>query len=164
MPKTVVKKSKHLQRQHDPLSLVTRRPIGEFNKGTIQQRVIAEIIERLGPEKTFATSDGNYSKHISLERVLNEVKSELFGMQSTRNMPRWFNHYIWYDETMAETKAWNKYLTTIWGHRARNSRSWDCQDIECLRRIIDNKPWLYLDEIQEELLYERTKFFHESNV
>jgi hypothetical protein len=87
----------------------------------IQQRLIAVIIERLGPEKTFTTAGGNYSKHINLKKVLNEVKSELFGMQSRRNMWRWFNHYIWYGETIAGKKTWNKYLTIGGGHWERNS-------------------------------------------
>jgi hypothetical protein len=59
-----------------------------------------------------------------------------------------------------------RYGFSSWSTCIPRTTRWrvDNRDIECLGCIIHNKPWLYLDEIQEELLYERSKFFHESNV
>ncbi len=79
----------------------------------------------------------------------------------------WFHHYLAFGETKART-IWKNKKKWKWrkGRRARlrlqNEKSFTNGDIAALKQLIEDKPQLYLDEIQKQMMKQRGKYWHVS--
>lgn len=72
---------------------------------------------------------------------------------------RWFNHYLQYGETPHETDKWKRRT-----YVGRKRRLWTLHDSQTLQNIVDQKPWLFLDEIVEELAKVKNHYWDPSLV
>ena len=101
------------------------------------------------------------SKKTKLADTLCNIKKELLPIASIQTMRRWIYHYLLYGETPEETKAWRK-KTWRRSNRHNNLKKneyWDTDDLKYLKSIVDDKPYLFLDEIQDKLQKYRGKRF-----
>jgi transposase len=87
---------------------------------------------------------------------LQEAKDKCLPTASTRTIPRWFNHYGKYGDVPAVTRRLKIRQRRMKGGY-RNSMT--LAELEVLQEIVDSYPYLYLDEIRQEL-YERTGGFN----
>ena len=121
-----------------------------FNAKTMQQMMVQYAFDHMGSDIFSVMEKG---KHTCLSAVLRSAKKEILPAISTSTTRRWIKHYLFFGETAQETKD---YRNKVWGtSRCKRNFSWTTDDITCLKNIIDDKPYLFLDEIQEKF-YETT--------
>jgi hypothetical protein len=87
-------------------------------------------------------------EHGSLEEILREVEQQR-GIP-TRTTRRWYYHYLQYGETVPETRLWEK--QGFVRRQKHYSGDWNDYHSRALVSLINEKPWLFLDKIQDELL------------
>lgn len=109
----------------------------------------------------FALGDDAFNPHGKLEPILRQAKAEKFPMASTRQLRNWYNHYLMYGETMAETRLWGEIGLQ---RNYRNERYWQTSDTDALRQIVTDKPSLYLDEIRERLGFQTARWWDSSTI
>lgn len=117
-----------------------------INDLSIQNLAVAKALELLGDE---AWEYGYKSR-----RRCNKIKSILEDAQDAckykvpyRTFLRWFQHFLQYGETPAATRR----RGGVRALRGIRSTSFTASDNAELDRIIKDKPYLYLDEIQKEM-------------
>jgi hypothetical protein len=81
----------------------------------------------------------NHAKEAAAKYVPNRGKAY-------RTAERWFPHYLKYGETPWETKKWKSIL-----YRGERRRTWTVDDSLVLKRLVDDNPGLYLDELVTRL-------------
>ncbi len=134
------------------------------NNKRIQKEVVEKIVEILGDDVWLYAS----SKKYSCWRLKDACKE----MNRTGNYKipyntcyEWFKHWLKFGETRAETRQRMKDFNKKKGRRKlpRSSQFNDGDNRE-LERIINEKPQLYLDEIQREMRRTRGKRWHHMTI
>jgi len=126
----------------------------------LQRKVISDIFERLTPLDRIRLCDEQQRHRTGLERAIREVKQIHFPtFINISTIRRWIYHYLQHGETPVETRAREKKLRLN-----KRTRAWTREDLDELRKIVDEDPNLYLDEIQTMLLYSLDKVFSTSSI
>ncbi len=89
------------------------------------------------------------------------------GKLSERTIYRWVKHYRLFGEAPADTIRREKIFNAKYRRGAQKSssgRSWTRESTESLRKIINQEPWLYLDEIRQKLFLETGKMFNMASI
>lgn len=126
---------------------------------TMQQMMVQYAFDHMGSDIFSVLERG---KHTSLFAVLKSAKQEILPAISTSTTRRWIKHYLFFGETAQETK---EYRNKVWGTSICKKRfTWTTDDISCLKNIIDDKPYLFLDEIQEKFHETTGKYYSTSTI
>jgi hypothetical protein len=114
------------------------------NNHCIQQAAISSVVLSMGDEM-MKIGEGSRP---NLRKYAKEAASELLANKEKayKTVERWFRHYLQYGETPTETSKWKK-VASVGGTR----RLWLQSDTDALKAIVDARPGLFLDEIQDKL-------------
>ena len=89
-----------------------------------------------------------------------EISAALDGVLRVppRTVRRWFKHFECFGETPSDTQK-------CWGHMPKSRKSgsstrFSKRHLVLLKRIIDKRPWLYLDELADEFHRHSNDRFH----
>jgi hypothetical protein len=114
------------------------------NNHCIQQAAISSVVLSMGDEM-MKIGEGSRP---NLRKYAKGAASELLanGEKAYKTVERWFHWYLQYGETPVETARWKK-VASVGGTR----RLWLQSDTDALKTIVDARPGLFLDEIQDKL-------------
>jgi transposase len=123
---------------------------GNVNDVRLQRSVISFILCNMDEDEAFAAVSGGKRTRTTLNHVLFKAQAEVLPTVSTRTFRRWFNYFMVYGFTPADAKyeKYRKAPRKKYHHRSLRGR-WTCHHTEKLKRIVDQHPDMYLDEIQE---------------
>jgi hypothetical protein len=114
---------------------------GKHNERCIHNQVVSRIFLSLGDE-AWGPSHGLLSPILS-------NTSQISGIP-TSTCQRWYKHFLLYGETIPETRLWEK--EGFIRKEVIETTKWKQHHTTALQSIVTERPWLYLDEIQSELL------------
>ena len=121
---------------------------------SIQKVVVAFVADKMG-DRIYGVMDG---RRVGLEKVLDEAQLLLAPTVSTATLRKWVRHFLLFGETKAETNDYKRRH-----HKNRNrGRKWSFDETAILRDLVEEMPWMYLDEIQDELYKQTRKCFSTS--
>lgn len=126
---------------------------GMYTDKRIQANVVEYIFLALGEDC--------FSPHGKLEPVLRDAQKNLCPRTPTRTLRNWYDHYLLYGETQAETRMWGS--IGVQRENIRDSQ-WQQTDTDSLRGIVVAKPYLYLDEIRERLGFSTNRWWDASTI
>ena len=125
-----------------------KRSPGIYNDVAIQRDVVNAVICSLGPNFWDALS---HKGSVPLIDHLFYVKITVYPRVHVNTVHIWFNKYLKYGDVPAALRKSRKRK----GYRGSISGL----DIQILREIVVDRPYLYLDKISDEL-YKRTGSIH----
>ena len=134
------------------------RKKGNTTNKKIQKQVIQAVYDKMG-NGIFDIVDG---KRTCLQQTLLEVQKELFPTISIQTMRRWITHFILYGESPAETRIWRENIRGKYRNYDNSDSLWTTQDTVLLKDLIDDRPNLYLDEVQDNMIMASGKKFSKS--
>ena len=155
---------------HAPAAVATRKRGGvPINDMKIQQDVMHRLFEYLGDHAwEYDQPKAGNLPHLK-GKLLAAYK---FAIVDYPKLPYstvryWFHHYLAFGETKARTlwknkKKWASLKRRRHYMRLRHSKTFTAGDINALKQLIENKPQLYLDEIQKQMRQQRGKHWHVS--
>jgi len=91
----------------------------------------------------WAAFDGD--RKVNLYSHLEKAKQYILPTIHVRQLYHWFEHFVQYGDVSAATKRLRLKAAR------KGERLWKDIDTTLLKQIVDSKPHLFLDEIQEEL-------------
>jgi hypothetical protein len=112
---------------------------------SIQQRVIEAIAQGLGPDLVWKCFEGMETT-TPLQSVLRDVRRRIAPTISERTMRRWWYYFLKFGDTQASHRV----IKRKKGPQRRGGQ-WTYHTTALLKRIVEDSPDLYLDEIQERL-------------
>lgn len=119
--------------------------IGVINDLTIQSFAIAKALDLLGEDAwSYGYKSGRRCNQ--MKSILGEVQDACQYKVKYKTFLNWFQHFLKFGETPAASRRRRKLRPS--GTRAT---SFSQEDNTKLKRIIRDKPYLYLDEIQKEM-------------
>jgi transposase len=121
--------------------------MGAINYLTIQNLAVAKALEILG-EKAWSYGYKSGKRCKEMRTVLAEVCIACKYKVLYRTFLRWFHHFLRFGETPAATRRRGG-MKVLSGRRVS---TFDERDNAELDKIICDKPYLYLDEIQKEMM------------
>jgi len=136
-----------------PIRTVAKEPYGL----RIEEHVLRNIYDRMG-EDMFLPGKKGLGKVI--DELINE-KLHSIGLKK-RNVYNWVNHFRDHGEAPSITAKRNKRLSKK--YRSTATSLWTDETTHVLKLIVDNEPWLYLDEIQNSLYLDTGTHFSLSTV
>jgi hypothetical protein len=127
---------------------------GNINDVTLQRDVISFILQEMGDEAYDAyPGSGERSR---LESTLKEAKEKFLPTKNHSNFRRWWYHFVQYGDTPAQVRT-RRYRSRALRYARRSLRGrWTGEHTRKLKLIVDSEDDLYLDEIQEKFLHNRT--------
>ena len=129
----------------------------------IQKNLVEKIMDLLGDDAyLYAHGEGRSVKEL---KKAWEAACELCNHKIPyRTVYEWFQHYLHFGETKAETRRRMRSSKRRTGMRVTKATSFSDADSAALEDIVQNKPHLYLDEIQLVMRRTRGKVWHTSTL
>ena len=127
----------------------------------LQQVLINYIIDHVG-EDTLYGCGRDTKKTGVIKAIIRQWNDKMrpvanFNVVHPSTVYRWIHHYVEYGEVRGTT------MERLKGRRSKRRAKWNYERTLWLKLIVDEEPWLYLDEIQAKLLNEcGMKFSHSS--
>ena len=135
--------------------MAIQRP-GIWNDKAIQQRAVKTVVKSLGPDVWRAMDN---DRSVNLLPHLLHAKNKVLPEANVNTVRSWFKSFCKYGDVPAVIRRERRKKR---GYRSRMTE----EEQRVLEEIVKDYPYLYLDEISEQL-YERTgcnKRYHDSTI
>ena len=133
------------------------RRYGRYNSRRLQIELIDHVLLNMGEELW----DTGGRKRTRLKKVL---ESANVGNVSTKQRRRWIKTFIRYGLCPIDREKKMKKLRQKYGMNKSGAKVCNNADIRALKRIVDEEPHLYLDEIQDKLAALTGRVIHDSTI
>lgn len=116
----------------------------KYNDVHLHRLSIRFIAARLPADEVYDPKPGNGR----LESILRELQSTHLPSVSTRGLRKWWEFFLQFGDVKPIVERRRKGTTKRYGRRAAKGH-WDANRTLKLKKIVDEYPQLYLDEIQD---------------
>lgn len=111
----------------------------------LQRKVIEYVAARLPTEELYNPRPGQGK----LEAILRAAKEDVIPYATTRCLRKWWNYFLVFGDVRPFIEKKKRMLNKRYG-RTSTRGNWTPARTATLKRIIDRRPDLYLDEIQDQ--------------
>jgi transposase len=143
-------------RQAAARAAVSNRAV--WNDVKLHRKLISFVLNTMGEDAAFASVTAG--TRTNLEPVLKMAKTTIAPQVHTGTLRRWFYFFMIFGVTQAEDKRDGcKYSEPYRRTRRTRAEGWTREHTRKLKKIVDEHPDLYLDEIQSRFYASTGRFF-----
>jgi hypothetical protein len=143
-------------RQAAARAAVSNRSV--WNDVKLHRKVISFVLDTMGEDAAFASVTAGTRTYLA--PVLRMAKATIVPQVHTGTLRRWFYFFMKYGVTQAEDKREGcKYSEPYRRTRRTRAAGWTREHTRTLKKLVDEHPDLYLDEIQSRFYAITRRFF-----
>ena len=139
-------------------------PVGAsvLNSRFFQQRVIDYVIDCMGDEIYDVSFISGRRTRTRFHPCTREASYKIMPQADVSNLKTWVKHYVLHGELKVDTIERLRILKAKFPEEFRDvgrRGDWNAHDTDTLKRIVDENPDAYLDEIQKEMVFAGRKCY-----